>query len=68
MKRVDVRYSKRCAFCKHWYDPSNSAIRPVNPKIGSWEYDEAKSSQCMKNSFNVKRGSWQSCSDWVCKV
>lgn len=68
MKSIDVRYNKRCAFCKYWYDPSNSAIKPVNPKNHSWEYDEIKSSQCMKNSFNVKRGSWQSCGDWVCKV
>ena len=43
MKSIDVRYNKRCAFCKYWYDPSNSAIKPVNPKNHSWEYDEIKS-------------------------
>ena len=28
---------RKCAFCQHWYDPANSAIRLQRPKI--WEYD-----------------------------
>ena len=31
MKKVaNVRNSKICAFCKNWYDPSNSHLNPVN--------------------------------------
>jgi len=25
---ANVKTTKRCAFCKHWYDPANSAIEP----------------------------------------
>lgn len=37
-----------CAFCKHWYDPALSHIRPL--KIGSkmdwWEFDYDVRSIC----------------------
>ena len=31
---------KRCAFCKHWYDPTSSAIVPKQPRINLWEIKE----------------------------
>mgnify|MGYP007065843000 CR=1 FL=1 len=30
--------ARHCAFCKYWYDPTNSAIRPLKNR-GVWEYD-----------------------------
>ena len=29
--------SKKCAFCKNWYDPANSAIKPCGTI--TWEYE-----------------------------
>ena len=28
--RIGIR---KCAFCRHWYDPTNSAITPVKAKM-----------------------------------
>ncbi len=39
--------TKRCAFCKNWYDPTNSAIRPKHPSIGLWEYDTRAKQKCL---------------------
>jgi hypothetical protein len=48
---VDVRHVKRCAFCKHWYDPANAAIAPKVPSIGLWEIRDInqKNMFCKKN-------------------
>ena len=61
-----------CAFCKHWYDPTNSAIKPLPGNW--WEFDREKEARCMKsvglktkgrhtcNKFGTEdieaRGSW----------
>jgi hypothetical protein len=34
---VNIRHIKKCAFCKYWNDPTNSAIVPKSPAIGLWE-------------------------------
>ena len=34
---VNIKHVKKCAFCKNWYDPTNSAITPKSPAIGMWE-------------------------------
>ena len=48
---VNVKLSKKCALCKYWYDPTNSAITPVNPKIGIWEINDTdKKSKCLKTN------------------
>jgi hypothetical protein len=55
---VDIRTVKVCAFCKHWYDPTNSAI---SPKIGHlWEFDTEMYAKCMKNNL-MRRISFQVC-------
>lgn len=36
---------RRCAFCKYWYDPTNSAIRPKGGK-DMWEYDGNVKNKC----------------------
>lgn len=37
--KADGRFHS-CAFCKHWYDPTNAHISPVNPKVSLWKFDE----------------------------
>ena len=31
MTTIDLTVSKKCAFCKYWYDPQNQAIMPKTP-------------------------------------
>lgn len=35
-----------CAFCTHWYDPTNSHIKPVDQFRGFWDYDYGVKSYC----------------------
>lgn len=44
---------KKCAFCKYWYDPTNSAIRPSFGR-GAWEYDVDAKSKCRVRNVNMK--------------
>ncbi len=43
---VNIERTKKCAFCKHWYDPSNSAIKPRNPHFNQWEFDDQSRKMC----------------------
>ena len=38
---------KKCAFCKNWYDPTNSAIQPRDPRSGFWEFNEKEKKVCL---------------------
>ena len=57
---------KKCAFCKHWYDPTNQFIRPKYPNNGIWEYDSNATAQCLKS--NLKRRAYGSCNQYDCKL
>lgn len=49
VKKINVRNTLlKCAFCKHWYDPTNSHIRPVKGDafMNWWEYDVDVDSMC----------------------
>lgn len=54
----------KCAFCKHWYDPTNTAIKPINAKL--WEYNAAAKALCMENMH--QRSAGMTCSKFECKV
>ena len=55
------------AFCKYWYDPTNSAIFPKDTRIGAWEYDYEAKMLCIKT--NQKRlGGAIACKDYECKI
>ncbi len=43
---IKMHNLKKCAFCRYWYDPTNSAIRPINAVIGTWYYDGEMKNQC----------------------
>ena len=58
---VNVKTVKRCAFCKNWYDPMNSAIEPRNPRIGLWKIkDEFQKCKCLRT--NLEKAANGSCS------
>ena len=49
---INVKFSKKCAFCKNWYDPTNSAIAPKSPAIGMWEIrDINQKCICLKKNI-----------------
>lgn len=66
---IDTKVSgrtKRCAFCKYFYDPTNTAIRPKNPSIGLWEFDSKAKSKC-----TIRPGEKIAnfvCPQFVCKI
>lgn len=49
---VNIEKTKKCAFCKHWYDPSNNAIKPRNPRFNQWEFDD-QSRKCVIKNMRV---------------
>ena len=50
---VNIERTKKCAFCKNWYDPSNSAIKPRNPRFNQWEFDDQRRKMCMKKNLEM---------------
>ena len=68
MQLVNVKTNRitKCAFCKHWYDPTNSAIVPKQPAAGFWEYDSMAKNKCMIRG--VEMAGMQSCGKFESKV
>ena len=31
---IKTNHIQRCAFCKHWYDPTNAALKMRDPAAG----------------------------------
>lgn len=51
---VKHKHIKKCAICKNWYDPTNSAIAPKSPAIGLWEIkDTSQQSLCLKKNLKM---------------
>lgn len=56
---INIKTTKKCAFCKHWYDPTNSAIAPKSPAIGLWEIkDDNQKSMCLKKNIQMSAGTF----------
>ena len=66
MAVTNVKSVKMCAFCKYWYDPTNSAISPRAPQIGMWEYDNTCRKKCLIKNFDMNASSF--CSKYECKI
>ena len=65
---VNAIDSKRCAFCKYWYDPTNSYIAPKAPAIGMWEIkDINKKCQCLKKNIPMPANAFCS-TDFIRKI
>ena len=57
--------ARHCAFCKYWYDPTNSAIRPLKNR-GAWEYDTTIKCKC--RLMNVDKAAQTSCRKFESKL
>ena len=68
MQLVDIKHSHitKCAFCKYWYDPTNSALIAKNPAAGFWEYDPRKKSRC--SMMNAETAGGQTCGKFDMKM
>ena len=58
---INIKVQKKCAFCKNWYDPTNSAIAPKSPVIGLWEIKDTNQ-KCMCLKKNIKMSANAFCS------
>lgn len=63
---ANIKTIKKCAFCKYWYDPTNSAILPRSPKINLWEYDEKAKAKCIHKNYEMKASAF--CGNYECKI
>lgn len=63
--RENSSSSKKCAFCKYWYDPTNSAIRPSFGR-GVWEYDADAKCKCRVKNRDTK--GFESCPKFESKL
>ena len=66
MMAVNVKQCHKCAFCKHWYDPTNSHIQPKSPRINLWQYDHSATSYCDVKRVDIKADLF--CSKYECKL
>lgn len=65
---VNIKTMKKCAFCKNWYDPTNSCIKPKSPAIGLWEIEDINQKcLCMKKNIQMPAGGFCS-SDYIQKI
>ena len=65
---VNVKHIKKCAFCKNWYNPTNSAIAPKSPAIGLWEIkDVNQKCICLKKNIQMPANAFCS-SDFISKI
>ncbi|MGN1115963.1 MAG: hypothetical protein ACI4TH_05310 [Candidatus Ornithomonoglobus sp.] len=64
--QVNVKNIKVCAFCKYWYDPANSHIKPKAPNVNLWEYDNRAKAKCLTKNFDTP--SFAACPRYECKV
>ncbi len=66
MKNINIKTVKRCAVCRFWYDPSNSAITPRNPKANIWTIDDKSRKLCLKKNYEMSADTF--CSKFECKL
>lgn len=66
MQQLNLSNCKKCALCKYWYDPTNSAISPKSPQINIWEYDEKAKNMCLQKGITISANA--SCSKYQCKL
>ena len=65
---VNIKYITKCAVCKNWYDPTNSAITPISPNIGMWKINDINQKNlCMKKNIPMPASAFCG-SDYSCKL
>jgi hypothetical protein len=61
---LNIKSSKKCAICKHWFDPAGTALKP---HMGSFlKFDQDMKKPCLKHGQVVKP-SWAQCNDFESK-
>lgn len=53
-----------CAFCRHWYNPSNDGIEPGSAPR-KWRFDTSKESKCLKRNIQTRAN--RTCSNFISK-
>lgn len=66
MITANIKHVKKCAFCKRWYDPTNSAISPRDPRINLWEYDDKCKMKCLLKNYDTSASAF--CGKYECKL
>lgn len=66
MTPANPKYSKMCAFCRKWYDPTNSCIQPQSPN--RWLYDRSAKRMCTQKGVEVPSWGGTSCRHYEGKV
>lgn len=64
---IGTQGGRKCAFCKNWYDPTNSNIKPVAPKIKLWAIlDSQKKAMCLH--YGTEKVAMLSCQHFELKL
>lgn len=58
---------KKCAFCRYYYDPTNSVITPKKGQQKVWEYETGIKKPCRMKS-NRETSSQNMCQKFSCKI
>ena len=66
MASASIKITKKCAFCKYWYDPCNMYIEPRKGAPNIWWYDSSAKCKCLKKNLVV--ASFSNCRDYICKI
>ena len=53
MPTFNIKSTKKCAFCKFWFDPTLSAVKPETPSCNMWSYDASQKRVCTKKNFEM---------------
>lgn len=66
MKYANAKTTKICAYCRNWYDPGNSHIKPKNVVSGMYQYDDKAKEPCAV--LGLRRPSSASCAKFTNKL
>lgn len=66
MQMINIKNVKKCATCKFWYDPSNSAVSPREPDINLWMIDDKCKNMCLKKNYDMSADAF--CGKHECKL
>ncbi|MBU4485810.1 MAG: hypothetical protein KKD38_02675 [Candidatus Delongbacteria bacterium] len=62
---LNIKSSKKCAICKHWFDPAGTALKP---HMGDFlQFDQNAKKPCLKHGQTIKP-SWAQCNEFESKV
>lgn len=55
-----------CGFCQHWYDPTNSAIKPLNKAMTQWDVNNSVKNICKLKKIDTNANF--RCPKYECKL